>query len=377
MKVLIVIHYYPPHIGGMEAVALKQVQSLVERGHEVTVLTCRSDASLALLERQGKVTIKRLRALNFVENKFGVTFPIINPLHVFWLLKNLPKFDLVHLHDVFYMTAHIAGVAAIVRRRKFFVTQHVAMVDHPSKLVMGVQKMIYHTVGKLIFSRAAGIVTYNVNVQSFLQNLGIESRKIIRNYNGIDTKFFSPASIAKTSLRKTYGLPADKPIALFVGRLVPKKGFDIVFDAAHPDFTTLIVGNGEVPRRMQSSKNVVFFGPANAQQLQDLYRLSDVFVFPAMGEIFTLVMQEAMASGLPVVTTDDPGYREYDLDRSRISLVPRDAASVRVAILTICADLASHGQMSQYSRDFAVRQFSWETNYPTEYNLYKQAGAEL
>ena len=60
----------------------------------------------------------------------------------------------------------------------------------------------------------------------------------------------------------------------------------------------------------------------------DLFRACDLFAFPAVGEIFTLVMQEAMASGLPVVTTDDPAYCE-SIVSGCIVVSRRDAQSFR------------------------------------------------
>ena len=122
---------------------------------------------------------------------------------------------------------------------------------------------------------------------------------------------------------------------------------------------------------MHDDDDVRFFGAASREQLRDLYRAADLFVFPAAGEIFTLVMQEAMASGLPVVVADAPGYAEYeDLDRARIALVERSVEGVREAINELVADPARRERMAAYSRELAVQRFSWDANYPAEYAAY-------
>lgn len=373
MRILLAMHYAPPHIGGMETVVKKQIQSLSKLGNKVHLVTCRHDTSLPLHETLSTHSIQRFRALNFIENKFGVTYPLISPLHFFSLLRSAGKNDIVHVHDVFYELSHLSGIAALLRKKPLYITQHVALVEHPSKLVMFVQKAIYNTIGKFLFQKAAGIVVYNSNVKDYLLSLGIDEKKIVQTHNGVDTTFFSPNSTGDTvALKKKYGLPTDRPVILFVGRLVHKKGFDLVAQANSTDYTILIVGTGTVPAKLKKLKNVVFYGPANEAQLLDMYRLSDSFVFPATGEIFTLVMQEAMACGTPVITAADPGYENYDLDRKLIAFTARDTPSIKKHIKKVIANKSLRSAMSQYSRQLALQKFSWAKNYTTEYAIYRE-----
>lgn len=374
MKVLLVVHYFTPHIGGMEAVVLKQAQSLNSKGYDVTILTCRPDKNAPISDNIGKIKIRRLKSLNFIENKFGVTFPIVSPLHIFRLIREIKKYDIVHIHDTFYMTSHIAGLAAIIRKKRYFMTQHVAIVDHPNIMVVLIQKAIYNTWGKLLFSKAARIVTYNVNVRDYLISIGIDDNKILLNYNGIDLKkFYPPTKSEKNELRAKYNLPIDKKIVLFVGRLVPKKGFDVVYNVKSSDYLTIIAGPGDIPTNMKNSRDVILFGPASQDQVCDLYKLSDVFVFPATGEIFTLAMQEAMACGLPVITTNDGGYNQYELDRQKILFVEKDSRAVKSAIESIIDNEDAKKSMSKYSRQITTDRFSWDKNYDKEYAIYNRA----
>jgi glycosyltransferase involved in cell wall biosynthesis len=140
--------------------------------------------------------------------------------------------------------------------------------------------------------------------------------------------------------------------------------------AATPSHVTLLVGEGDVAPDLRTGPGVTRFGPARGQQLVDLYRAADLFVFPAVGEIFTLVMQEAMACGLPVITADDPGYANYELDRTRISLVPRDAASISQEIDSLLADPVRRAVMAAYSRELATSRFAWAANYPAQHEVY-------
>lgn len=370
-RFLVVVHYFAPHIGGMEEVAEKQTESLVKRGHEVQIVTCRPNASAPLREKNHGRSIRRLRSWNFIENTFGVTFPIISPLYIFSILRMMRTMDIVHIHDVFYMSSHITAIAALLAHKPFYLTQHVAMVDHPSKLVMAVQHIVYRTFGSLLFKHAHNIVCYNKNVREFLIQFGVDQSKIVMNYNGIDTDEFTPVDHAdKLSLRKKYSLPSTRPIVIFVGRLVPKKGFDLMYHTRSSQYLTLIVGPGGKPSTMSNDENVLFFGSADHAQLRELYALSDVFVFPAIGEIFTLVMQEAMAAGLPVITTDDPAYETYELPAGAIRFVSRDSRALKSAIEHIVSDASTLKNMSKLSRQIAEQRFSWENNYAHEYAIY-------
>jgi glycosyltransferase involved in cell wall biosynthesis len=368
--VVLVVHHYPPHVGGMEEVAAAQATSLVARGHDVTVFTCAHAGVRAGVSEQAGVRVRRLGAINTMERRFGVTFPIVSPhaFRQFW--QSISSTTVVHVHDAVYLSSQLAVLAAVLRRRPFYLTQHVAFVEHPSRLVMAVQRTLCATVGRAMFRRAERVVVYNARVRDFVLARGADPARVVMHHNGIDTTAFAPAGPeTKRQLRRAYGLPVDRPVALFVGRLVPKKGFDVVIAAGCDAFTTLVVGDG-AGARVRDGINVVMFGAATRAQLRDLYRLSDVFVFPTIGEPFTLVMQEAMAAGLPVVTTDDPAYRDADLDPDLIAFVERRPQAVRSAVLDVLSTPGRAVRMAEYARRTAVERFSWNANYHHEYAIY-------
>ena len=373
MKILIAIHYFPPHIGGMENVALKQAESLTRLGNDVTIFTCRHNRNLPLRETTPTgYEVKRFRSINFIETRLGMAFPIVSPINFFSIFKQIQSYDAIHVHDVFYMSSHLLGLAAIINKKPLFITQHVAIVDHPNVVVKHIQSLIYKTIGKFILNRARHIVVYNINVKNFLIKLGVNNSKILLNYNGIDTDYFSPpSSEEKVNLKYKYNLPIDKPVVIFVGRLIHEKGFDLVFDSRSSKRTTLIVGGGNVPRRMCKKDNVIFYGAASQSELADLYKLSDVFVFPAAVEMFPLVMQEAMACGLPVITADNPNYKHYNLRQNLLAFVSREKEVIKDEIRMLIQNKELRKKMSLYSRKLAVEKFSWNTNYKQEYGIYE------
>jgi glycosyltransferase involved in cell wall biosynthesis len=252
----------------------------------------------------------------------------------------------------------------------------VGLVDHSSAAVELMQRLVHATFGRRMFNASARILAYNPNVASFLRAKGVAEAKIVRLRNGIEVKQFTPVDqVERQRIRAKYGFPEDRPVALFVGRLVPKKGFDVLMQASDPRFDLVFVGSGN-PGGEATGPHVRFLGPLDRTQVAELYQASDIFVLPTQGELFTLAMQEAMASGLPVITTDDPGYAHYDLDRRLLSLVQPQPAVLRDEILRILGDEALRGEMSRYSRRLAEAWFDWDRNFLTLDSTYQGACQE-
>lgn len=375
MNILCIAHYYPPHVGGLEVVARKQAESLCRAGHEVTVVTCASDGLVGSM-REGDVLVYRARALNIFDALFGIPFPLGGIGLVSRIFREVGKADLVHVHDVFYMTSWIAYAAALVQRKPIYLTQHVAIVNHPNALVMALQHLVYATFGALIFARARAIVVYNETVKNFLRSRSVDQDRIRQMRNGVDLATFHPADIDdKQMLRASFGLP-DRPLVLFVGRLVPKKGFDALYRARHVDFDIVFAGSGSIPEGWESTPGMHFLGPVSQVRLADLYRACDVFVLPARGELFTLAMQEAMATGLPVVTTDEKEYAAYDIDRDGIALCEPVPTMLREHILRILSNPDQAARMSAYSLKLAQEWFDWEKNANELIDIYARATIE-
>ena len=365
---LLVAHHYPPHIGGLELVVQRQAQSMVENGYQVVVLTSLSE-SAPKRESLSGIEVIRVACAHFFEKQFFIPFPLFSPALIRAAWRQVKHADIVHVHDVFYMSSWVAAVLAFIARKPMVLTQHVALVDHSSRFVMGVQRLVYATAGRFIFGKARCIVVYNENVRAFLRAQGVPKSKVLALANGIDTGLFRPAGPGeRTAIRARFRLPQDRPLVLFVGRLVEKKGFHILLDAKRPGYDLVFVGPGTVPEQGRVS-GVHWLGPLDQGEIAQLYRACDLFAFPAIGEIFTLVMQEAMASGLPVLTTDDPAYTGSPV-AGHIVLCSRNAGSFAAAIRELLVEDNRLTDMGTRSREFAVRHFDWRSNFARMMNAF-------
>ncbi|NUR62058.1 MAG: glycosyltransferase family 4 protein [Catenulispora sp.] len=357
LKVLLVSHYYPPHLGGIENVVHSEAQHLTAAGVQVTVLTSGERSSVT---DEAGVRVVRVRAWNGLERKAGVPFPILGPKLLRRALRWTRWADVVHIHDAFYLTSWAALTAAKLTGTPTVATQHVALVHHDSAAVGLVQKAVYATAGRLLMRSARSVFTMNSDVAAFVRALGARPERVRHLPNGVDTALFRPVRDAaeQAAERKRLGLPADGVLVLFVGRFVPKKGFDLLLAATDPGYRLVFAG-GPAEALAAAPESAVYLGSLAPAEVAAAYRACDVFALPSTSEGFPLTVQEAMSSGIAVVTTDDRGYAAYDLDRDRVSLVDRDTETLRVRLREIAADSEVRQQMGKYAREYAIERFAW------------------
>ncbi len=372
-RVLLVSHFYPPHLGGIERVAQAEARRLAALGLEVTVVTSgeRTEESV-----EDGVRVVRVRAWNGFEARFGVPFPLFGPGLVRQMRRWARWADVVHIHDTFYLTSWAAARAARKARRPWLVTQHVELVHHPSALVTAVQKAVYRLAGARIWRGAHTVFTLNARVADFVRGHGCAPERMRHLPNGVDTVLYRPCrdTVERREIRAEFGLSPDRPLALFAGRLVPKKGYDIALAAwEHGTGFDLVLAGGGDGSALEGRPGVHYVGALSPDRLARLYRACDMFVLPSVAEGFPLSVQEAMAAGLPVVTTPDPGYAPYGLDPERFVFAKRDPETVAAELSRLAADASLRGEMAKYSERYAQSAFSWDAHAETLIEAYEEA----
>ena len=242
------------------------------------------------------------------------------------------------------------------------------------------QRLVYRTLGRFVLRAGHRVTVVNSTVADFVAASGVRSERVRFLPCGVDTLLYRPVANddERRRLREHHGLPREGVLGLFVGRFVAKKGFDRVVRSASSDYTLVFAGGdeSEVPDDLVRSApegKMLFVGRLNRESLSEIYRACDFFVLPSVAEGFPLSIMEAMASGLPIVTSDEPGYDYYNLDRSLVSLVGRDSEILRSELQAIAADGDRRMMMGQYSADYASTTFQWEEHCTQLQLLYQAA----
>lgn len=185
-------------------------------------------------------------------------------------------------------------------------------------------------------------------LKQVMMSIGVPGDKITVVGNGVDTARFVP--VDRDEARAALGLPANAPVLISVGGLVERKGFHRVIELLPrlrerwPGLIYLIVGgaSAEGNNRPQLEQQVAqlglgdtvrFLGSLPPDALKQPLSAADVFVLSTRNEGWANVFLEAMACGLPVVTTDVGGNREV-VDRDSLGIVVPfgDAAALEAAL---------------------------------------------
>jgi glycosyltransferase involved in cell wall biosynthesis len=368
-RVLLVSHYYPPHVGGVENVVHQEATRLVATGVEVTVLTSGPHSRTTVEEG---VRVVRVGSWNGFE-PHGIPFPVPWPTLYSRARKWARWADVVHVHDSFYLTSWAAWFGSATTGTPLVATQHVAMSEHPVRAVELIQKLVYAVIGKRVIRRARAVFTINTRGADFARGLGANPEAVRHLPNGVDVELFHPAD--PEEMRKTraeFGLPEDAVLVLFVGRLLAKKGLDLLLEARDPAYRLVFVGPGDTTP-LDGLDDVHYLGSRAPAELARIYRACDIFALPTGNEGFPLTVQEAMSSGLPVLTTDDPAYASYNLDRDRMALTPRETAAVRDRLREIALDAGLRGTMGGYTRAYAEKHFAWTEHVAVLLECYRSA----
>ncbi len=372
MRILLVSAYGLPHIGGIEVIVDELASEFTARGNEVTHLT--SAAGSKPGTSTGRYRVRRARAINVLETKLGVPYPIFGPGLIHALRDEVAAADVVHAHGFIYATSVAAFLLGqrVKRRPPLVLTEHVGHVPYESRLLNSVQRFAARTLGTAVLRRTDALVTYNDRVRDQMTALwsGIPSETIL---NGVDHRTFHPPSEEERKrLRSDLGWD-DRPRALFVGRPVAKKGFGTAVSAiegARVPVAMAVAGSEHLPAGTPGS--VESLGRLSHQRLAEIYRACDVLLLPSWGEGFPLVAQEALASGLPVILAEDPGYAPNLVgvgEGVRVASQPREFG---LALGELLGDPAAQRRARTAAAAHAKAAFSWARAADEHEDLYRR-----
>jgi glycosyltransferase involved in cell wall biosynthesis len=363
-RAVLVTHFYPAHGGGIEKVA-EQLAGRLARHEDLAITWCASDTD-APPDLPG-VRCEPMAAINTIERVSGFPYPLWTPNALRRLARLVREADAVHVHDGIYAGSLAAAALARRYRRRLVVTQHIAEVPlkPPLRWVLSAANRL---AARQVLVRADAVGFVSPAVQRHFEALSGPRPQYHYVANGVDTIVFRPGieAAAAAQLRATLGFDPLRPLLLFVGRFVPKKRLPIVraIAAARPDWHWCIVGHGLEQPHAWGLPNVVVRPPMPQARLADLYRAADLLVLPSEGEGFPLVVQEAMACGLPAAITDAVAAGSTVPPELRVRLPDTLAQSPQDAVQAIAGWLDLPAAALAEQRDacatFAAREWTWD-----------------
>ncbi|MEM2953534.1 MAG: glycosyltransferase family 4 protein [Candidatus Bathyarchaeia archaeon] len=224
--------------------------------------------------------------------------------------------------------------------------------------------------------------------KEILKNYDMPAWKIKVIFNGVDLDKFKPAR-DKAKFKRELGFNDRDLLILYVGRLYSRKGLPTLISAI-PHIVKkvrnarfIISGKGfsDEEKRLRGyaekfkvRENVIFLGYFPDEKLPSLYKAADIFVFPSIYENMPFAMLEALASGLPVVTTRVGGIPEViDNGKNGFLVEPYDSLALADKVLCLIENPSLALEIGLSGRKTVERRFNWNNIVKQVLEIYDEA----
>lgn len=276
-------------------------------------------------------------------------------------------YDLVHVQTPF--AAHYAGLRfARTQRCPCLATYHTHFEEYLHNYVPALPKSWLRSLARNVARRQCNdldaVVVPSSAMHDTLANYGVTA-PLYRVPTGIPTAMFRRPASADFRLR--HDIPADSPVALFVGRAAHEKNIGFLLDALPhalrivPRLTLVVAGEGPAlptlkaqAEKLGIAARIRFVGYLDRQtELPDCYASADLFVFASRTETQGLVLLEAMAAGLPVLAFSALGTREIVEPRRGALPAPETPEAFGAALAALANDPSRRREMATAAQAFA------------------------
>ncbi len=293
-----------------------------------------------------------------------------------WLAKHRQEFDLVQVYGSSTWARGDVNTAQFVHSGWLRSPVH---ISRTRKDLYGAYQWLYTTLNayweKKAFLQARVVVAVSENIKQQLIDIGVPQERIQVIFNGVDVAEFFPGYVDRSQLN----LPEGVTLALFVGDIkTNRKNLDTVLSALVqvPELHLAVVGNTvtspypQLAETLGLSKRVHFLGYRN--DVSKIMQGVDLFVFPSRYEPFGMVVSEAMATGLPVITAATTGAAEIVTPECGIVLSnSEDTQTLAQALSKLTSDPQLRRQMGEAGSAIA-QNHSWISKAKSYVDLFEE-----
>ena len=287
----------------------------------------------------------------------------------FKTLRVAQKKNATVIHAHWVIPGGVIGALAAGQRR-------LVVSLHGSDVFVAERHPVLRRAARRVFAKAARVTACSDDLRARAIALGADPGDTETVPYGVDTVRFAPSADARARVRRELGL-GDRPFVFTAGRLVRKKGFEVLIDAATslraavPDLAVAIAGDGDLHGELQRQAAaaggvVVLLGNRSQDDIAALCAAADVVAVPsvhdAAGNVDGLpnFALEALASGTPVVATRVGGLPQAIRDGDTGRLVPeRDSVALSDTLLELLRDRRAAQILGAAGRMAVERDFGW------------------
>jgi glycosyltransferase involved in cell wall biosynthesis len=372
MKICYFITRYAPIFSG-QAIQLERIGAqLKKKGVEYFVVSYRF-GGLAPYEVRDGVRIHRISPS--LRGRLGDLVLAVKSFLA--MIRFRRDFDILHVHSISAGKYGAMLAAKLMGKRTAFEMTLVGSDDPKSirehSSLPALEMLLFKMFDRYFAISEALAVSY--------ERMGLPAGKLWRLAKGVDTERYSPPS-DKMPVRRELGLPEDRPLAVFLGAVIKRKGVDVLMEAwkkvAAEDSRAVLVIVGpdtfdEAQRHLNDfarqaketvkkelAGRVIFTGMTDVAH--EYLRAADIFVFPSRAEGMPASPLEALSCGLPCVLAPMEGIAEQVIENGKSGIiVPQDdAGALADALLGLLRDPKRAAELGANARERALAMFSVE-----------------
>ncbi|TPX03094.1 glycosyltransferase, partial [Schumannella luteola] len=351
MRVALIAESFLPHMNGVTHSLLQVVRHLERGGHETLVIAPRTGRTVPELPGSELALIRSVPLPGYPQVRLAVA----STSRLEALLRDFAP-DVVHLASPFLLGWQAVNAA----QRLGIPTVAVYQTDIPGYAarygIASAEAELGRHVTRL-HARATLTLAPSTSAADDLAVLGVP--RVRRWARGVDAERFHPDR--RSAARRAELAPDGEVLVGYVGRLAPEKQVeDLAALAELPGIRMVVIGDGPDRARLESLlPGAEFLGFRGGDELAVDVASLDLFVHPGESETFCQTVQEALASGVPVVATGRGGPRDLvDSGRTGWLYRPGDLADLRARVADLAGDAAKRRAFSVAARA-AVEGRSW------------------
>lgn len=371
MRFLFVVGAFPPadKHGGTSVTNYALAKAIKSRGHSVFVLTTDRNGTERLDVPHGDTEWEGVpvRYCRWLKSPLPFHSPEIGKV----LEKRCSFFDIALISSAWTMYGVDAGIICRKTKLPYVMYAH-GSFDQYALRISKIRKMLFWiTFDKYLYNKADAVVALTEVEKYQMASMGI--RKPIHVIpNGVQSENNSKY-ITREDIDRKWPILKERPYILFLGRLHPKKGIDVLIKSFkkinrnHPNHVLVIAGPNEedygneilkLIRHYDISRSVLLTGTVNGQLKEEILKMAEVFVLSSRSEGLPMAVLEAMAVGTPVIITQQcnvPEVEEYNAGR----VIKLDINELTGELTSILNDASLRKQMGQNGRLLVSEKFTW------------------
>lgn len=366
-KICIFSAQYLPHLGGVENYTYNLSKQLIQRGHEVVIVTSNVQR-ISSYEIMKGIPVYRMPCINLLNGrypvlKFNKQFREINKK-----LKK-EKFDFVIINTRFYIHSLYGARLAKKKRIKGIVIDHgTSHLTVHNTMLDAIGNVFEHFITKILQCYNKSYYGVSKASNEWLKHFHIQAKSTL--YNAIDLEKINNLLLQETiSYRKIHNIPSNAIVITFTGRLLKEKGLLTLIDAVEKlllvdnNIYLIIAGDGDLMNEVMTKKSnhIIPVGRLTFEEVIALLKDSDIFCLPSDSEGFSTSLLEAAACHNYIVTTKRGGARELLLnDDYGIVIDNNDFHSVYEALDRAISNQDIRDRATKLTYDWLIDNFTWE-----------------